>query len=69
MTKRVSEWIEFSKKKPVEYDLEDLEVTTAEGVRSIAFYSVKEDKWWEPTTYKNVEVVAWKAPSKPWRGE
>ena len=62
----MSDWILCSKRKPKEYSLIDLEVTTPDNKREVAFYYVDQDKWFDPTTMNEVEVIAWKEPSEPY---
>lgn len=65
----MSGWILCRDHKPVEYDLIDLEITTENYEREVAFYYIKQDKWFDPTTMNEVEVIAWKKPSKPYGEE
>lgn len=62
----MSDWILCCKRKPKEYNLIDLEVTTPDNKREVAFYYVDQDKWFDPTTMNEVEVIAWKKPSEPY---
>ena len=65
----MSDWILCRKRKPKEYNLIDLEVTTPDRKREVAFYCVDQDIWFDPTTMNEVEVIAWKEPSKPYGEE
>lgn len=65
----MSAWILCRKRKPEEYSLIDLEVTTCDREREVAFYYVEQDKWFDPTTMNEVEVIAWRKPSKPYGTE
>ena len=65
----MSAWILCRKRKPKEYSLIDLEITTHDRKREVAFYYVEQDKWFDPTTMNEVEVIAWRKPSKPYGTE
>ena len=65
----MSAWILCRKRNPKEYSLIDLEITTHDRKREVAFYYVEQDKWFDPTTMNEVEVIAWRKPSKPYGTE
>lgn len=65
----MSGWILCRKCKPEKYNLIDLEITTCDRKREVAFYYVEQDKWFDPTTMNEVEVIAWKEPSRPYGEE
>lgn len=61
-----NDWIPIEKELPIKYNFEDLEVTMSDGQRNVGFYRVEDGQWYENTTYKELEVIAWKKPSSPY---
>lgn len=65
----MNDWIPVGQRLPEEYPFEDLEVTTSDHKRSVGFYRPQNGQWYENTTYKELEVIAWKEPSEPYMEE
>ena len=67
--RKLSDWIPVEQRLPEEYPLEDLEVTTSDHKRNVGFYRPQSNQWFENTTYKELEGIAWKGPSEPYGKE
>lgn len=65
----MSDWIPVEQRLPEKYPYEDLEVTTSNHERKVGFYRPQSGQWYENTTYKELEVIAWKEPSEPYMEE
>ena len=62
---KVGEWIPCSERLPE--TAQDLEVTCKNGNRLVAYYSGR--NWYHCITNAVCDVIAWKEPSEPWKGE
>lgn len=62
---KVGEWIPCSERLPE--DEMDVELTYRGGMRGVGFYMG--GYWHSTVTGMAIDVIAWKEPSEPWKGE
>lgn len=64
---KVGEWIPCSERLPEE--ARAIEVTMYDGNRAIGHFYKSMETWFDSINGGAIDVIAWKEPSKPWKGE
>ena len=64
---KVGEWIPCSERLPEE--ARAVEVTMYDGNRAIGHFYNRLDTWFDSINGGFIDVIAWKEPSEPWKGE
>lgn len=64
---KVGEWIPCSERLPEE--ARAIEVTMYDGSRAIGHFYNRLDTWFDSINGGFIDVIAWKEPSEPWKGE
>lgn len=64
---KVGEWIPCSERLPKE--ARAVEVTMYDGNRAIGHFYNRLDTWFDSINGGFIDVIAWKEPSEPWKGE
>ena len=64
---KVGEWIPCSERLPEE--TRAVEVTMYDGNRAIGHFNNRLDTWFDSINGGFIDVIAWKDPSEPWKGE
>ena len=64
---KVGEWIPCSERLPKE--ARAVEVTMYDGNRAIGHFNNRLESWIDSINGGIVDVIAWKEPSEPWKGE
>lgn len=64
---KVGEWIPVEERLPEE--VRAVEVTMHDGSRAIGHYYKRLEAWFDSINDGAIDVIAWKEPSEPWKGE
>lgn len=64
---KVGNWIPCSERLPEE--ARAVEVTMYDGNRAIGHFNNRLDTWFDSINGGFIDVIAWKKPSEPWKGE